>query len=84
MELPVVFGQVLRAERKRAGLTQEKLGFAAGLERNYISMLELGQRQPTLGSLFKLAGALQVRPAELVDRVETILGQAPVGEKQAD
>lgn len=77
MELPIVFGQVLRAERNRAGLTQEKLGFAAGLERNYISMLELGQRQPTLSSLFKLAGALQMRPAELIERVEARVQPEP-------
>lgn len=73
MELPVAFGKVLRAERNRAGLTQEKLGFGAGLERNYISMLELGQRQPTLGSLFMLASALQVRPSDLVERVEKMI-----------
>lgn len=70
MELALVFGKVLRARRMEVGLTQEQLGFEAGLERNYISMLELGQRQPTLGSLFKLAAALRVSVSELVRQTE--------------
>lgn len=35
-------------------MTQEQLGLEAGLERNFISLLELGQRQPTLTSLFNV------------------------------
>ncbi|MBB6579875.1 transcriptional regulator with XRE-family HTH domain [Comamonas odontotermitis] len=56
--------------RKQAGMTQEQLGFEAGVERNYVSMLELGQRQPTVGTLFSLAKALQVRPSILVALLE--------------
>ena len=73
MELALAFGSVLRAHRKAMGLTQEQLGFEAGLERNYISMLELGQRQPMLGTLFKLAGALGIKPSELVAQAELSL-----------
>ena len=70
MELALAFGSVLRAHRKAMGLTQEQLGFEAGLERNYISMLELGQRQPTLATLFKLAAPLRTSPSELVRQTE--------------
>lgn len=84
MELAIVFGKVLRARRKEAGLTQEQLGFEAGLERNYISMLELGQRQPTLGSMFKLAAALGTSPSELVwqTEVEATLPRGPQGKSR--
>lgn len=70
MDLPKAFGEVLRMYRKRAEMTQEQLGFEAGVERNYVSMLELGQRQPTIGTLFSLASALKVRPSMLVRSLE--------------
>lgn len=70
MDLPKAFGEVLRMYRKRAEMTQEQLGFEAGVERNYVSMLELGQRQPTIGTLFSLASALKVRPSTLVRSLE--------------
>ena len=70
MDLPRAFGDVLRMYRKQAGMTQEQLGFEAGVERNYVSMLELGQRQPTVGTLFSLAKALQVRPSVLIALLE--------------
>lgn len=76
MDLPRAFGDVLRMYRKQAGMTQEQLGFEAGVERNYVSMLELGQRQPTVGTLFSLAKALQVRPSVLVALLEERLEES--------
>lgn len=70
MNLAITFGQVLRDQRKQVGLTQEQLGFEAGLERNYISMLERGERQPTLSTLVKLAKPLRKRASQLVALVE--------------
>ncbi|MEN5178405.1 helix-turn-helix transcriptional regulator [Comamonas odontotermitis] len=67
---------MLRMYRKQAGMTQEQLGFEAGVERNYVSMLELGQRQPTVGTLFSLAKALQVRPSVLVALLEERLEES--------
>ena len=53
--------------RQDAGLTQEQLGFEADLRRTYISLLELGQQQPSLMTILKLATALHCRPGELLD-----------------
>ncbi len=53
----------LRADR---GITQEALAKKAGLSRVYIARLELGQQDPTLGTLTKLAKALKVKVAELI------------------
>jgi transcriptional regulator with XRE-family HTH domain len=47
LELGKAFGQVLLRRRKLAGLTQEQLGLDAGIERNYVSLLELGQHTPS-------------------------------------
>jgi transcriptional regulator with XRE-family HTH domain len=64
------FGRVLRELRIEAGLTQEKLGFEAGLERVYVSLLERGQRSPSLVVILDVAKALGLTGAELISRLE--------------
>jgi transcriptional regulator with XRE-family HTH domain len=54
------FGANLAAARKRSGLSQEELGFRAGLHRTQIGVLERGARLPRIDTLLKLAGALDV------------------------
>lgn len=68
-----VFGQVLRRLRMEAGLTQEKLGFEADLRRTYVSLLELGEQQPSLSTLFKLARALNMPASRLIEQVEVAM-----------
>ena len=70
-----MIGEEIRKARKAAGLSQEQLGFRAGLTRNYVSMVELGQASPTLDTLLKLCHALDVKAATLVARVERELGR---------
>lgn len=70
MDLAEAFGVVVRELRIEAGLTQEQLGFEAGIRRTFVSVLELGQQQPTLTTIFKLAPALGLTPAALIELVE--------------
>lgn len=70
MKSEEVFGQVLRALRKKHKMSQESLAFQSNLDRTYISMLERGVHQPTLSSLFALAGALNMKASDLVRLVE--------------
>jgi len=72
----VAFGKVLRRLRNEAGLTQEQLGLEADLRRTYVSILELGQQQPSLGTLFKLARALGLPASAVIAEVENELGAA--------
>lgn len=65
-QLAEAFGRVLREQRLAAGLSQEKLALEAGVDRTFVSLLERGGRQPTLTTLWALAGALRVAPADLV------------------
>lgn len=65
-----MLGDELRKAREAAGLTQEKLAFAAGLDRTYISQLEHDKKSPTLDALFRLCKALGVRASEVIARVE--------------
>lgn len=63
-ELP--FGPALCRVRLAAGLSQEQLGLGAGVRRNFISLIETGQNQPTLSTIAKLARALGMKASELV------------------
>ena len=59
---------LLRA-RKSADLTQEEIAFRAALHRTEIGLLERGLRIPRIDTLVKLAGALGVEPAVLLDGI---------------
>lgn len=76
MDEAVAFGKVLRRLRKEAGLTQEQLALEADLRRTYVSILELGQQQPSLGTIFKLARALNLPAADMLACVEAELNDA--------
>jgi transcriptional regulator with XRE-family HTH domain len=67
------FGDVLRELRTARKATQESLGYAAGLDRTYISMLELGQRNPTLITMLALCGALQITFSDMAMKIDAAL-----------
>lgn len=70
MDPAVAFGRVLKVARKSAQLTQEQLALKAGVERNFVSLIERGINQPTVRVLFKLAQALDVLPSTLIEQTE--------------
>jgi transcriptional regulator with XRE-family HTH domain len=70
LEPEVAFGIVLRELRKQRGLSQESLAHEAGMERNYISLLELGRNSASLKMIFRLAPVLGTSVAELMTLVE--------------
>jgi len=59
-EIQTKFGEKVRKERMRLGLSQEKLGFETGLDRTYISGIERGERNPSLKNIQKIAKALKL------------------------
>ena len=71
--MPLAFGKVLRSQRLARGFSQEQLGFEAGVQRNFISLIELGQNQPTISTILKLANALGISAAFLVQMTEAEL-----------
>jgi transcriptional regulator with XRE-family HTH domain len=70
LTLLFVLGDELRKERLTAGLTQEELAFKSALSRNYISLLELNQKSPTVETLQRICKALRIRPSKLLARVD--------------
>lgn len=73
MDPAIIFGQVLRRLRKEANLSQESLALEAGVERNFVSLIERGINQPTLRIMFKLAKALNTTPSKMLALVENAL-----------
>jgi transcriptional regulator with XRE-family HTH domain len=67
-ELP--FGAALRRVRLAAGMSQEQLGLEAGVQRNFISLIENGHNQPTISTIAKLARALGMKASQLVAEAE--------------
>ena len=69
------FGVILREKRKDQGFSQEALALEAGIDRNFVSLLERGLNQPSLSTVFKLANALNLKPSDLVMDLEKKLTQ---------
>ena len=63
-DLLINFGKNLRALRLEKKLTQVELAELAEFDRNYIGMLERGERNPSLINLGRLSKALNL---DLVD-----------------
>jgi transcriptional regulator with XRE-family HTH domain len=78
-EVAVRFGRNLWRCRRRAALSQEELGARAGLHRTEIGMLEHGTRLARVDTLMKLAGSLDVPPAELLEGIHWTPGTTSEG-----
>lgn len=61
------FAKRIKDLRARRGMTQASLAKRAGLTLAYIGRLEIGWYDPQLSTLRKLAKALRVSVAELVE-----------------
>jgi transcriptional regulator with XRE-family HTH domain len=64
-----VFGENMRAARRRAGMTQIDLAAVDGLDRAAISLTEKGKRSPDMRTLLRIAHGGKATPAELVDGI---------------
>ena len=73
MQPEKAFGLVLSESRKKKAISQEQLADITGLDRTFISLLERGQRQPSLTSILTLAKALNMGPDKLILGVSKLL-----------
>ena len=60
------FGEKVREERLKKGLSQEELAARAGVHRTYIGMIERAEKNTTLESIQKIARALDLPLDELM------------------
>jgi transcriptional regulator with XRE-family HTH domain len=84
MTLEQRFAENLFRLRKQADLSQEQLAERAGLHRTAIGLLEKGARVPRIDTLIKLAAALRVEAADLLDGIEWTPGATEPGRFLSD
>jgi transcriptional regulator with XRE-family HTH domain len=60
-------GTNLREAREKLELTQEQVAERSGVHATEVSRIEAGKRDPRISTLVKLAGAVQVKPGELLE-----------------
>lgn len=62
----LALGRAVRRVRAVRGMSQECLGFEAGLHRNYVGAIERGEINPTFRTLLAVAGGLTLPLSALV------------------
>jgi transcriptional regulator with XRE-family HTH domain len=65
-----MLGEELRKARRKAGLSQEDLGFRAGVDRSYISEIENEHFNPTVSMFLRLCKAMNASASEIIKRIE--------------
>ena len=61
MSVNKTVGKNIRSIRRAKDISQESLALGAGAERSYMSIIERGKGNPSVGMLEKIAKALDVR-----------------------
>jgi len=67
MNEQILFGRKIRAIRKTAKLSREKLAERAGINSNYLGEIERGEKWPSLEILSSMAKVLNVPVADFFD-----------------
>ena len=63
----IKLGQLIRSKRESQGLTQVEVAEKSNVDRNYIGMLERGERNPSYLSLQKIAAGLGIHVNQLIE-----------------
>jgi len=70
LEADQAFGQALRYARTKRKWTQTDLALGDGVDRNYVSLIELGRNSPSVRLMFRLCDALDITPSDLLKDIE--------------
>lgn len=70
LEPDQAFGQALRHLRTKRKWTQTDLALRADVDRNYVSLIELGRNSPSVRMMFRLCDALDIAPSDMLKEVE--------------
>jgi len=66
-KISIKFGQKVRSERIKQGLSQEELAARSGVHRTYIGMIERAEKNITLVNIEKISKALRLNIRDLFD-----------------
>jgi transcriptional regulator with XRE-family HTH domain len=75
-------GIAVKRRRQGLGLTQEQLANDTELHQRWISNVETGKRNPSYGSLRRLATGLELSASELIARAERIEANEDTAKKR--
>ncbi len=76
-------GLAVKTRRQELGLTQEQLANETDLHQRWISNVETGKRNPSYGSLRRLAAGLELSASDLLARAEEVEGDVRSADKPA-
>lgn len=65
-----IMGRIIRQEQEKKQMTQEVFSGFAVLTRSHLAMIERGQKNPNVATLWKIAQALDMPLSELFRLVE--------------
>ncbi len=65
-----IIGQTIKDLRKAKGFSQELLSGLAGIARTHLTMIENGTKQANFETLCKISSALEMKPSDLVKKIE--------------
>lgn len=68
-------GEVINARRKRLKLTQDELAAESGVNRAFISNIEQGRRNPSIGAVASIAKGLRTRVSKMLAKCEECMIQ---------
>lgn len=71
-ELQLIFGENLRAARLKSGLTQAELGKCCGMGVQYVSKVELGEKNLTLRTMQRLAEVVGQDVVKMLQRTTPV------------
>lgn len=71
----ILFGKAIKEFRREAGFSQEDLADKANLDRTYISLIERGQRSPTVRAVIAICDAMDLPAATLFNRLDELRRQ---------
>jgi transcriptional regulator with XRE-family HTH domain len=69
LQLGHAFGKTLKEFRRNLGMTQEELALRAGIAPNFISLLERGEKSPSLDTAFRISEAMDIRAEVFIEDV---------------
>lgn len=67
---PVLVGRVIARLRGERGITQEVLSGLSDIGRTHLSAIERGERKPTLETLYRISGALDMPMSAVASEIE--------------
>gem|GEM_PF-427094 len=70
-ELARLFGENVKKQRKRRGISQEDLAHLCGIDRSYMSRVERGIVRITLEKVYIIAKVLECETCDLLPSIKT-------------